>query len=133
MSGDEWCLSCYKTSGLSKEILAFKINVSFLKSLVFFFVFVTFLLFRSFKRFLEHAVKFSTSRATLRWLSISTQRWECWVVGLVKPSNTEPLCGEVWVVSLGFSRSFVLCFKWDPTWDRMTCVRVYFKVESSFC
>lgn len=34
-------------------------------------------------------------------------------VGLVKPSNTEPLCGA-WVVSLGFSRSFVLCFKWDP-------------------
>lgn len=68
---------------------------------------------------------------TLRWFSISTQRWECWV-GLVKPSNTEPLCGA-WVVSLGFSRSFVLCFKWDPTWDRMTCVRVYFKVESSFC
>ena len=42
-------------------------------------------------------------------------------VGLVKPSNTEPLYGEAWVVSLGFSRSFVLCFKWDPTWDRMTC------------
>ena len=45
----EWCLSCYKTSGLSKEILAFKINVSFLKSLVFFFFSFVFLLFSSFK------------------------------------------------------------------------------------
>ena len=74
---------CYKTSGLSKEILAFKINVSFLKSLAFFLFFVFLLIL--FQRFvLTDAVKFSTSRATLRWLSISTlsaQRWECfcWV------------------------------------------------------